>query len=74
MSHGRFAFVTLAIAALILAGAAGFVRLVDPYGLYGAPRFSGFNALKPVAHVQLAPAKLARLERRQAPHLLIGNS
>ncbi len=48
--------------------------LVDPYGIHGAPRINGFNALKPASNQQAWLAKAARARRAKPVVLLLGNS
>lgn len=42
----RYALILLAVTAIVLASFAGFNLLVDPFGVTGAPRIGGFNAVK----------------------------
>jgi hypothetical protein len=66
----RFALAT----ALLLSAAAGFIRLVDPFGYWAGPRIDGFNALKPSSGAHLQSVKLRQIERSQPRTLVAGNS
>ena len=42
----RYALIFPIVFAVILGGFAAFNALIDPYGVTGAPRLSGINAVK----------------------------
>lgn len=56
------------------AAVAGFVLLVDPYGLYGLADVSGFNRVKPPVERYRNEIRLARAERFRPDIVIAGNS
>ncbi len=69
-------YLTLMGASLVAtcALAAGFNLLVDPYGLFGSPRISGFNALKPAAPDRIRYTKAYYADRMMPRTIIAGNS
>lgn len=59
---------------LLLITTAGFNYLVDPYGLFGTPRISGFNEKKPAADTRVRMVKPYQVTRIQPHALIVGNS
>jgi len=59
---------------LLLITTAGFNYLVDPYGLFGTPRISGFNEKKPAADTRVRIVKPYQVTRIQPRALIVGNS
>ena len=68
----------LAMLALLLAGGAmlagAFVVIVDPYGLYGVVRRTGFNAVKPGLSRYQNQIKQEHALRRRPQFIILGNS
>jgi hypothetical protein len=61
-------------ASLLVLGAVGCNILVDPYAVFGAPRVSGFNELKPFAGDRGRIGKLHAVLRVAPAGLIAGNS
>lgn len=59
---------------LLLITTAGFNYLVDPYGLFGTARISGFNEKKPTANTRVRVVKPYQVTRVQPHALIVGNS
>ena len=53
---------------------AGFVLLVDPYGLYGLVDLPGFNRVKPPVERYRNEIRLVRADRFAPPIVIVGNS
>lgn len=53
---------------------AGFVLLVDPYGLYGLLDLPGFNRVKPPVERYRDEIRLVRADRFASPIVITGNS
>jgi hypothetical protein len=64
----------LAWAALLVVIAMACNILVDPYAVFGAPRVTGFNALKPFAGDRGRIGKLHEVLRVAPGGLIVGNS
>lgn len=74
MSESRYLIVWLC-ALLTLAGVyLVFVVAVDPYGMWGTPRISGFNAVKPAATNKVRLVKPYQLPRAESVTVVVGNS
>ncbi|WP_338761061.1 hypothetical protein [Massilia sp. METH4] len=67
----RWMFGTMALASV---AAAGFVALVDPYGLYGLADVPGLNRVKPPVERYRNEIRLARAERFRPELVVTGNS
>lgn len=79
MSHAAPSFRTfLRTSCAVLLGAsalvAGFVAIVDPYGLYGFVDKAGFNHVKPGLTRYQVQIKQARAQERQRQFVIMGNS
>jgi len=58
----------------ILSCVGGLNFVIDPYGLIGTPRYTGFNLNKPAANTKVRMVKPYQVRRVQAHGLIIGNS
>ena len=72
-SHKRFLLTMGATFLLLCLCAAGFNYLVDPYGLFGSPRVTGFNELKPTASERVRVTK-PYMATRAKPRVVIGGN
>lgn len=72
--HKRFLLGLAMVFLLVCLCAAGFNYLVDPYGLFGSPRVSGFNELKPAASERVRVAKPYMASRAKPKVVIGGNS
>lgn len=70
----RFALLWLGTLFSLLACTATLTRLIDPYGLYESPRWSGINMVKPRPDRSLGDIKLANALRTRPDTLILGNS
>lgn len=59
---------------VVVASVCGLNALVDPYGLVGAPRWPGVNAVKSAAGPKVRTAKPYQLRRVQPHTVVVGNS
>jgi hypothetical protein len=73
-SHKLFVWVLAAAFLLVCLFGAGFNYLVDPYGLFGTPRISGFNELKPAASERARVIKPYMASRAKPKVVIGGNS
>ncbi|MCP5141899.1 MAG: hypothetical protein H6980_06070 [Gammaproteobacteria bacterium] len=74
MSGRRF-LTTMIASWLGLLGFAALINyVVDPYGLFDAPRVDGFNLVKPRAGERSRTAKAYQVLRRMPSTLIVGNS
>ena len=71
--HKRFLLAMGATFLLLCLCAAGFNYLVDPYGLFGSRRVTGFNELKPTASERVRVTK-PYLATRAKPRVVIGGN
>jgi hypothetical protein len=75
MKHPAYYLTIFACTFGILCAAAVALTVgVDPYYVFGSPRVSGWNQLKPAAYDRAVAAKTYLLERDQPRTLLLGNS
>lgn len=72
--HKRFLWVLFATFLLVCILGAGFNYLVDPYGLFGTRRVSGFNELKPTASERVRVIKPYMASRAKPKVVIGGNS
>ena len=72
-SHKRFLWVLATAFLLVCLFGAGFNYLVDPYGLFGTRRISGFNELKPAASDRVRVIK-PYMAARAKPKVVIGGN
>lgn len=72
-SHKRFLLTMGATFLLLCLCAAGVNYLVDPYGLFGSPRVTGFNELKPTASERVRVTK-PYMATRAKPRVVIGGN
>lgn len=70
----RFGFLWLASTLAVFGASALFNRLVDPYGLYPSPRWSGVNAVKARPDRPLGDIKLVNALRMRPEVVILGNS
>ncbi|MBB3219570.1 hypothetical protein [Pseudoduganella umbonata] len=73
-AHRRYLRWMLGTIAGASAAVAGFVLLVDPYGLYALADIRGFNRVKPPVERYRNEIRLARAERFQPAIVIAGNS
>jgi hypothetical protein len=71
--HKRFLLAMGATFLLLCLCAAGFNYLVDPYGLFGSRRVTGFNELKPTASERVRVTK-PYMATRAKPKVVIGGN
>lgn len=74
MSGSTFLRAWLGFLIVLLVGLAGFNALIDPYGLFGTPRWVGFNQLKPAASSRVRIIKPYQVLRVHPNSLIAGNS
>lgn len=71
---GRYLRTLAGALAVLLAGAAGFCALVDPYGMLGTPAIPGLTERKPTAVDRPRLAKPYRVEHMRPATLVVGSS
>ena len=73
-SHKRFVWVLAAAFLFVCLLGAGFNYWIDPYGLFGTHRISGFNELKPAASERVRVIKPYMASRAKPKVVIGGNS
>lgn len=73
-AHRRYLVIAGALLGSLLALVAACNWLVDPYGLFDAPRIEGINARKTRADQEVFQFKAAALARARPRTLILGNS
>lgn len=74
IAGGAYVATALLTMTLLLATAAGFCTLVDPYGIFGMPRISHVTAVKSAAAARLRLSKAYRVEAAHPATLVTGSS
>lgn len=73
-SHKRFLWILVAAFLLVCMLGAGINYLVDPYGLFGTRRITGFNVFKPAASERVRVIKPYMASRAKPKVVIGGNS
>lgn len=74
MTNRRYVNLVLIVSITLIAGAALFNALIDPYSMFGSPRIAGLNSLKPYAGDRGRTAKIHQVTRIRPTTVIVGNS